>query len=108
MLNLSVPHKGTWPLFWFDPQVHDLQCPTYTKLNSVGAMSHASHPHGYSSSTIGALSFLLVFTTSMLLAVAYFHKEKAKKLFLPYWDFITRKIGYTGLNHDEAPQEVNV
>lgn len=89
-------------------EVQELPCSSHSKLGRMGAVGHGSHPHGYSSSTIGALSFLLVFTTSMLLAVLYFHKEKAKKLFTPYWDFITRKIGYTGLSHDEAPQEVNV
>lgn len=75
---------------------------------TMSAVNHANHPHGYSSSTIGALSFFLVFTTSMLLAIAYFHREKGKKLLMPYWDFVTRKIGYTGLSHDEAPQEVVV
>lgn len=64
--------------------------------------------HGHSSATIGVLSFLLVFTSSLLLAVAYFHRKKMKNVFLPYWDFLTRKIGYTGIANEEAPQEVSV
>ncbi|KAK8406088.1 hypothetical protein O3P69_007066 [Scylla paramamosain] len=88
-------------------EVHELRCPydTSGNMRAMDPLSHAGHFHGYSSATIGALSFLLVFTTSLLLAVAYFHKQKLKSIFVPYWDFITRKIGYTGLNHDEAPQE---
>ncbi|XP_045129006.1 phospholipase A2 inhibitor-like isoform X2 [Portunus trituberculatus] len=92
-------------------EVHELQCPSYgmsDNMRAMGSLSHTGYSHGYSSATIGALSFLLVFTTSLLLAVAYFNKQKLKSIFLPYWNFITRKIGYTGLNHDEAPQEVNV
>ncbi|KAK3896135.1 hypothetical protein Pcinc_000184 [Petrolisthes cinctipes] len=105
-------------------EVHELKCPSFHG-SSVKARSenianydsgvyppddHANHPHyhGYSSGTIGALSFFLVFTSSLLLAVAYFHRKNLQNIVLPYWDFITRKIGYTGLSHDEAPHEVNV
>lgn len=51
-------------------QIQELQCPS---VRAVAPMNHVGHTHGYSSATIGALSFLLVFTSSMLLAVAYFH-----------------------------------
>ncbi|KAG0707250.1 Reticulon-4 receptor [Chionoecetes opilio] len=117
VMALEALHEEAKPLglevSWLKTkvQVRELRCPSYGKSDSVGTMgpmSHGNHSHGYSSATIGALSFLLVFTSSMLLAVAYFHKQKLKSIFVPYWDFITRKIGYTGLSHDEAPQEVNV
>ncbi|XP_045611632.1 trophoblast glycoprotein isoform X2 [Procambarus clarkii] len=97
-------------------EVHELDCPASSskiKTNSRNSESfhddHVNiihHHSGYSSSTIGALSFFLVFTSSMLLAIAYFHKQKIMDLVVPYWDFITRKIGYTGISNDETPQEL--
>lgn len=76
--------------------VHELKCPT------------SGNHHGYSSASIGVLSFLLVFTSSLLLAIAYFHRQKIKNTITPYWNFLTRKIGYTGIFNEETPQEVNV
>ena len=40
--------------------------------------------------------------------VAYFNKNKIKSIVVPYWNFVTRKIGYTGIANEEAPHEVSV
>ncbi|XP_068212968.1 phospholipase A2 inhibitor [Palaemon carinicauda] len=98
-------------------EIRDLRCPENSTLdkekknfqNIVTSYKEGSEPiPRHSSVTIGVLAFLLVFTTSMLLAVAYFQRKKMKGLIMPYWDFITRKIGYVGISNEEAPQEVNV
>ncbi|KAK7085123.1 hypothetical protein SK128_006931 [Halocaridina rubra] len=62
----------------------------------------------HSSATVGILSFLLVFTTSLLMAVAYFQRKKIKDVLMPHWDYVTRKIGYTGIADEEAPKEAHV
>ncbi|KAG7174626.1 SLIT and NTRK-like protein 2-like [Homarus americanus] len=102
-------------------KVHKLSCPSSGKINNKSNNLHTEkafhdtanyhgghHIIGYSSATIGALSFFLVFTSSMLLAVAYFHKQKIKAIVAPCGDFLTRNIGYTGISGDETPREVNV
>nr|XP_053648363.1 trophoblast glycoprotein-like [Cherax quadricarinatus] len=99
-------------------EVHELGCPESSRRAKSGSKSsfhddhfeNDGHHHyfGYSSATIGAMAFMLIFTSSMLLAVAYFHRQKIKELVIPYWDFATRKIGYAGISNDETPQEVSV
>lgn len=101
-------------------EVHDLRCPESKTPNSVKkhvpdlgssyqySKESSEHIARHSSVTIGVLAFFLVFTTSMLLAVAYFQRKKMKGIIMPYWDFITRKIGYVGISNEETPQEVNV
>lgn len=64
--------------------------------------------HGYSNSTIGTLSFLLAFLSAILLAIAYYHRTKLKNTVYPYWEHVTRKIGYRGLAHEEAAKVVAV
>ncbi|XP_064093308.1 trophoblast glycoprotein-like [Macrobrachium nipponense] len=100
--------------------VHDLRCPETGTSNVVKkhvpdpsssyqySKESSEHIARHSSVTIGVLAFFLVFTTSMLFAVAYFQRQKVKGIIMPYWDFITRKIGYVGISNEEAPQEVNV
>ena len=81
--------------------VLDLNCPTEIE-RAPASQSEPTIVTGYSSSTIGTLSFLLVFLSAILLAIAYYHRIKIKETVKPHWEYVTRKVGYSGLVNEEA------
>lgn len=88
-----------------------LKCPLEIEQNGgrpVRGGPPNVHIHGYSASTIGTLSFLLAFVSAILLAVAYYHRTKLEKKAKPYWEHITRKVGYSGLANEEVAKVVAV
>ncbi|XP_076060810.1 toll-like receptor 4 isoform X2 [Oratosquilla oratoria] len=82
---------------------------TGKKLDQVQDLLCFDHERDKASAAaIAGLAFFVAFLSSLLLAVAFFHRERLKLLMTPYWDYLTRKIGYTGIAPEEAPKEVNV
>ena len=62
----------------------------------------------YPASTIATLSFLLAFVLAILLTIACYHRVKIKAYVLPYWEHVTRKVGYSGLANEEVSKAVAV
>lgn len=87
-----------------------LKCPLEVDQGGRPPRGGLVHQHvlGYSTSTIGTLSFLLAFVSAILLAVLYYHKAKLKKSAYPYWEHLTRKVGYSGLANEEVAKVVAV
>ncbi|KAF2356399.1 Leucine-rich repeat [Trinorchestia longiramus] len=61
-----------------------------------------------STSTVATLAFILAFVMAILFAIAYYQRKKLTGKVLPYWQYVTRKIGYSGLANEEASKVVAV
>jgi len=71
---------------------------------------HVAPPpaEGYSSSAVGVLSFLLAFVSSILLAVAVYHRQWVRGQVVSRWEYLTRKVGYSGLAAEEITKATAV
>ncbi|XP_018010971.1 trophoblast glycoprotein [Hyalella azteca] len=78
---------------------NQLQCPT----RPVHIEEKSS-----STSAVATLSFILAFVTAILLAIVYYQRMKIRNHVMPYYEYVTRKIGYSGLASEEAPKVVAV
>lgn len=79
----------------------ELQCPDHSGEEILP-------PTSSSSSAVATLSFILAFVSAILLGIAYYNRYKIKTTVLPYYEYITRKIGYKGLASEEVPKVVAV